>query len=128
MAEGNLLRWYIEVKVADSKLGRISTMTRSELISALADRFPKLVKKDAEISVKQILEAVESALARRDRVEIRGFGTFCLNYHPERKARNPKTGESVLVAEKYVPHFRPAKDMRERVELSVREIPLKRAA
>ena len=103
-------------------------MTRSELISALANRFPKLVVKDAEISVKEILEAIGNSLAHGGRVEVRGFGTFSLNYRPERKGRNPKTGERVFVAEKYVPHFKAGKEMRERIEPSVSPALLKRLA
>ncbi len=84
--------------------------------------------KDAEIAVKEILDANGNALAHGDRVEIRGFGSFELNYRPPRTGRNPKSGESVRVPERYVPHFKAGKKMRERVELSVKHAPLKRAA
>lgn len=103
-------------------------MTRSDLIAALAFRFPKLMAKDAEISVKEIFDAIGNALAQGERVEIRGFGSFSLNYRPARIGRNPKTGEAVSVAEKYVPHFKAGKEMRERVEQSVKPPPLQRAA
>ena len=103
-------------------------MTRSELIAALASRLPGLVAKDAEIAIKEILEAIGNALANGDRVEIRGFGSFALNYRPPRTGRNPKSGESVRVPEKHVPHFKAGKEMRERVEQSVKHEPLKRAA
>ena len=93
-------------------------MTRSDLIAALASRFPKLMVKDAEIAVKEILDAIEYSLAQGNRVEIRGFGCFSLNYHPARTGRNPKSGEKVNVAPKYVPHFKAGKEMRERVEVS----------
>ena len=66
-------------------------MTRSDLIAALASRFPNLMSKDAEVSVKEILDAISNALAKGDRVEIRGFGSFGLNYRPARTGRNPKT-------------------------------------
>lgn len=103
-------------------------MTRSELIQALAERFPQLVIKDVDIAVKEILDAMAAALIRGDRIEIRGFGTFGLNYRPPRSARNPKTGAQVAVAGKWMPHFKPGKDLRERVATSVITPPLKRAA
>ena len=103
-------------------------MTRSDLVSALALRFPTLTAKDAEIAVKEILDAIGHALARRDRVEIRGFGSFSLNHRPPRKGRNPKSGETVSVPAKYVPHFKAGKEMRERVEESVKPAPLQRVA
>lgn len=103
-------------------------MTRSELIAALASRFPSLLVQDAEVAVKEILDTIGDALAHGHRVEIRGFGSFALNYRPPRMGRNPKTGESVEVPPKYVPHFKAGKDMRERIEASVRSPQLKRAA
>jgi integration host factor subunit beta len=84
--------------------------------------------KDADISVKEIIDAVTQALANGDRVEIRGFGSFALNYRPPRTGRNPKTGEKVQVPEKHVPHFKAGKEMRDRVEQSVKPPPLQRAA
>lgn len=103
-------------------------MTRSDLIVALASRFTHLTAKDAEIAVKEILEAIGNSLAHGDRIEIRGFGSFCLNYRPARKGRNPKSGETVLVPAKYVPHFKAGKEMRERVEESACPEPIRRAA
>jgi integration host factor subunit beta len=94
-------------------------MTRSELIFALARRFPNLMAKDADIAVKEILDAIGESLAKGGRVEIRSFGSFGLNYRPARTGRNPKSGEKVLVPEKYVPHFKAGKEMRERVAVSV---------
>ena len=91
-------------------------MTKSELISRLAARFPQLVTKDAELSVKTIIDAMAKSLAKGERIEIRGFGSFDLNYRPPRIGRNPKTGEKVKVPEKYVPHFKAGKEMRERVD------------
>jgi len=93
-------------------------MTRSDIIATLAVRFPHLTPKDAEISVKEILDAIGQSLAQGDRFEIRGFGSFGLNFRPARTGRNPKSGEAVLVAPKYVPHFKAGKAMRERVEAS----------
>ena len=103
-------------------------MTRSDLIAALAARFPKLMDKDAEISVKEILDTIGQSLARGDRVEIRGFGSFDLNHRPARIGRNPKTGEKVQVPLKYVPHFKAGKDMRDRIDQSVKASPVKLAA
>jgi len=91
-------------------------MTKSELIARLAERFPQLVVKDADYAVKVLLDAMGAALARADRIEIRGFGSFSLNYRPPRTGRNPKSGEKVSVPEKYVPHFKPGKELRERVD------------
>ena len=91
-------------------------MTKSELIARLAERFPQLVAKDADMSVKMILDAMTEALATGDRIEIRGFGSFSLNYRPPRTGRNPKTGSKVQVPAKYVPHFKAGKELRERVD------------
>lgn len=90
-------------------------MTRSELISVLADRFPQLVMADAGMSVDVILTAIGATLTQGNRVEIRGFGSFGLNYRPPRAGRNPKTGESVSVPAKWVPHFKAGKELRELV-------------
>ena len=91
-------------------------MNKSELIYKLASRFPQLVAKDADFAVKMILDAMMAALERGGRTEIRGFGSFDLNYRPPRTGRNPKSGEKVKVAAKYVPHFKAGKDLRERVD------------
>lgn len=93
-------------------------MTKSELISRLAMRYPQLVTKDAELAVKTILDAMGESLAQSERIEIRGFGSFSLNYRPPRVGRNPKTGGKVSVPEKYVPHFKAGKELRERVDAS----------
>lgn len=106
----------------------MEAMTRSDLVAALASRFTHLTAKDAEIAVKEILDAIGRSLARGERVEIRGFGSFSLNYRPARKGRNPKNGEPVMVPAKHVPHFKAGKGMRECVEDSVRPALLQRAA
>ncbi len=93
-------------------------MTRSELIAAIGPRFPSLVADDVEISVKEILGAMSDALARDDRIEIRGFGSFSLNYRQPRTGRNPKSGEAVAVPAKYAPHFKAGKELRDRVDPS----------
>jgi integration host factor subunit beta len=95
----------------------MKSMTKSELIAKLAARFPQLVMKDAELSVKAILDAMTEKLSGGKRIEIRGFGSFSLNYRPPRLGRNPKTGEKVQVPEKYVPHFKAGKELRERVDV-----------
>lgn len=90
-------------------------MTRSDLIARLAELQPQLLAKDAELAVKVILDALSTALSRGGRVEIRGFGSFGLNYRPPRQGRNPKNGDKVKVPAKYVPHFKAGKELRERV-------------
>jgi len=90
-------------------------MTKSELIDRLAARFPQLAARDAESAAKIILDAMTDCLTRGDRIEIRGFGSFGLNYRPPRQGRNPKTGDKVKVPAKYVPHFKAGKELRERV-------------
>ncbi|HEY8857679.1 MAG TPA: integration host factor subunit beta [Rugosibacter sp.] len=94
-------------------------MTKSELINRLAERFPQLGAKDADFAVKVLLDALSAALVSGDRIEVRGFGSFSLNYRPPRIGRNPKTGEKVDVPEKYVPHFKAGKELRERVDLGL---------
>ncbi len=91
-------------------------MTRSELIAALGGHFPSLVADDVEVSVKEILGAMTTALANGDRIEIRGFGSFSINYRPPRIGRNPKSGDKVDVPAKYAPHFRAGQELRERVD------------
>ena len=91
-------------------------MTRSDLILKLAERFPQLLGKDAELAVKVILDSMATTLTSGDRIEIRGFGSFALNYRPPRMGRNPKSGDTVQVPAKYVPHFKAGKELRERVD------------
>ncbi|MGB1561307.1 MAG: integration host factor subunit beta [Sinimarinibacterium flocculans] len=93
-------------------------MTKSELIERLAARQTHLMHKDVELAVKLVLDQISMALARDDRVEIRGFGSFALHHRPARVGRNPKTGEAVSIPPKRVPHFKPGKEMRERVNAS----------
>lgn len=91
-------------------------MTKSELINLLSQRYPQLVAKDAELAVKTMLDAMSKSLSSGERIEIRGFGSFGLNFRPMRTGRNPKTGEKVSVPAKYVPHFKAGKELRERVD------------
>ena len=91
-------------------------MIRSELINRLAAHFPQFTTKDTELAVKAILEALSNTLAKGDRIEIRGFGSFGLNYRPPRTGRNPKTGEAACVPAKTAPYFRPGKELRTKVD------------
>jgi integration host factor subunit beta len=90
-------------------------VTKSELSERFAVRYPQLVTKDAEVTVKMILGAMAETLTQGQRIEIRGFGSFGLNYRPPRLGRNPKSGENVKVPAKYVPHFKAGKELRERI-------------
>ena len=91
-------------------------MTKSDLIARMARRYPQLVAKDAEIAVNAILDVMTLTLVSGQRIEIRGFGTFNINYRPPRTGRNPKTGEKVPVPAKCVPHFKAGRELRERVD------------
>ncbi len=91
-------------------------MTKSELIAVLANRFPQLALRDADVAVKTMLEAMTQSLANGQRIEIRGFGSFSLSQRASRVGRNPKSGERVIVPAKQVPHFKPGKGLRERVD------------
>ena len=94
-------------------------MTKSELIDKIAAVQGQLSAKDIELAVKMILDYMAEALAEGERIEIRGFGSFSLHYRAPRLGRNPKTGEKVELAGKYVPHFKPGKELRERVNLGL---------
>jgi len=91
-------------------------MTKSELIDRLAAGQPQLIYRDVELAVKGLLEHMADALASGERIEVRGFGSFSLHHRPSRVGRNPKTGDAVEVPDKYVPHFKPGKELRERVD------------
>jgi len=92
-------------------------VTKSELITALAARYPQLAARDIVYAVKTMLDAMAQALASGQRIEIRGFGSFSLSQRSPRVGRNPKSGEQVLVPGKQVPHFKAGKELRERVDL-----------
>lgn len=96
-------------------------MTKSELIERITAMQPQLSAKDVELAVKTIIEQMSHALATGERIEIRGFGSFSLHYRAPRKGRNPKTGDTVELDGKYVPHFKPGKEMRERVNASIQQ-------
>jgi integration host factor subunit beta len=90
-------------------------MTKSELIDAIDNKQSLLMYKDVDATVKMILDHMSESLAQGHRIEIRGFGSFSLHYRPARVGRNPKTGEAVELSGKYVPHFKPGKELRQRV-------------
>ena len=90
-------------------------MTKSELIEILSQRQPHLNGDDVDMAVKALLDMMGASLSNGQRIEIRGFGSFSLHYRPPRMGRNPKTGESVALQGKHVPHFKPGKELRERV-------------
>jgi integration host factor subunit beta len=98
-----------------SSLPLRTPMTKSQLIESLAFKQTHLMQKDVELAVKLVLDHISNALSRGERVEIRGFGSFALHHRPARVGRNPKTGEAVRIPAKSVPHFKPGKEMRERV-------------
>ena len=91
-------------------------VTKSELIENLSRKLNHLAYRDIELSVKSLLEMMSQSLSNGERIEIRGFGSFSLHHRPARIGRNPKTGESVALPAKYVPHFKPGKELRERVD------------
>ncbi len=90
-------------------------ITKSDLIERLTEKQPQFTSKDVELIVKSLLEEMSQTLATGGRIEIRGFGSFSLHYRESRIGRNPKTGEKVDLSGKYVPHFKPGKELRERV-------------
>ena len=92
-------------------------MTKSELILRLAERNPHLYQRDVERIVTTIFDEISKALARGDRVELRGFGAFSVKRRAPRIGRNPRTGAAVHVAEKYVPFFKTGKELRERLNV-----------
>lgn len=92
-------------------------VTKSDLIERLTEKQPQFTSKDVELIVKSLLEEMSETLERGGRIEIRGFGSFSLHYRESRIGRNPKTGEKVDLSGKYVPHFKPGKELRERVNV-----------
>ena len=93
-------------------------VTKSELILALSGRQSHLAQPDVELAVKSVIDQMADALATGERIEVRGFGSFSLHFRPPRMGRNPKTGDVVNLDGKYVPHFKPGKELRERVNAS----------
>ena len=95
-------------------------MTRSELIDLMADSQNQLSTKDVELAVKLLIDHMSETLSAGQRIEIRGFGSFSLHYREARQGRNPRTGDAVELRGKHVPHFKPGKELRERVNRSVK--------
>lgn len=93
-----------------------STITKSEIIDILADAQPQFPHRDVELAVKSIIDHMSESLIQGERIEIRGFGSFSLHHRASRVGRNPKTGAAVQVEDKYVPHFKPGKELRDRVD------------
>lgn len=100
-------------------------MVKSELINLIAEKLNTLPTKDVEVGVNQILEYMGDELCQGGRIEIRGFGSFSLHYRPARNAHNPKTGEKVATIPKYTPHFKPGKELRQRVNASYDHVQIK---
>jgi len=97
-------------------------MTRSELIDLMASQQSQLTTKDVELAVKLMIDHMAQSLSSGERIEIRGIGSFSLHYREPRQGRNPKTGDTVDLSGKYVPHFKPGKELRERVNRSVKSV------
>jgi integration host factor subunit beta len=98
-------------------------LIKSQLIGELSKKFPHLPEKDIALAVNHIIEHLSTILSQGGRIEIRGFGSFNLHFRPPRRAHNPKTGEKLVTSPKYAVHFKPGKDMREKVNGS-RHIPI----
>lgn len=103
-------------------------MVKSELTNRIAERFEEsLSRRDIEAAINAIVERMSASLANDERIEIRGFGSFCLHFRAPRNAHNPKTGEKVYTAPKHTPHFKPGKELRERVNDSRLQCPIRDA-
>jgi integration host factor subunit beta len=101
-----------------------SAMLRSGLIQALADQFPHIEYRQVDVVVRGILDHLAETVAKGERIEIRGFGSFCLHALPARTGRNPKTGEPVEIPGKYSVHFKPGKELKELANGSGNPLPL----
>jgi integration host factor subunit beta len=100
-------------------------MVKSELVMHVANKFQQLPEKDVDLGINHILERMGVSLAKGERIEIRGFGSFSLHYRPARNAHNPRTGAKVVTTPKHAPHFKPGKQMKERInESRVKNIPI----
>lgn len=98
-------------------------LIKSQLIAEISKQLSHLPEKDIALSVNSVLEQMSSTLSDGGRIEIRGFGSFCLHYRPPRKAHNPKTGEKLVTQPKYAVHFKPGKELREQVNAN-RHLPM----
>lgn len=100
-------------------------LIKSQLIAEISKELSHLPEKDITLAVNSIIEQMSNVLSNGGRIEIRGFGSFCLHYRPPRKAHNPKTGEKLVTEPKYAVHFKPGKELREQVNAS-KHIPLQK--
>lgn len=100
-------------------------MVKSELIRVLSEKFPTLKEKDVEFALNCIVDQLIDALAQGERIEIRGFGSFDLHHRAPRIARNPKTGEAVQLPKKVAVHFKPGREMRDRVNAARNQYDIK---
>lgn len=105
----------------------IPMLIKSQLIAEISKKLSHLPEKDIALSINHIVEQMSDILSNGGRIEIRGYGSFCLHYRPPRKAHNPKTGEKLVTEPKYAVHFKPGKELREQVNAS-RHIPLREEA
>jgi integration host factor subunit beta len=101
-----------------------TVVTKSELITLLSEKYNHLAYKDVESAVKGMIDHMTQALSSGERIEIRGFGSFSLHYRPPRVGRNPKTGDAVELSSKFVPHFKPGKELRDKVNQSRERVKL----
>jgi integration host factor subunit beta len=112
------LVWQVDRLQDCARRGAAIAMTKSELVQRLADANPHLYQRDVEVIVTAIFDEIAAALARGDRVELRGFGAFSVKRRDARVGRNPRTGDSVSVAEKQIPFFKTGKQLRDRLNQS----------
>ncbi|HSW68819.1 MAG TPA: integration host factor subunit beta [Gammaproteobacteria bacterium] len=98
-------------------------LIKSQLIAEISKKLTHLSEKDIALAINSIIEQMSDILSHGGRIEIRGFGSFCLHYRPPRKAHNPKTGEKLVTNPKYAVHFKPGKELREQVNAN-RNVPL----
>ena len=96
-------------------------MTKSELVAAVVNRLPYLTRKDTEIIVDTLFDSMVEGLAQGDRIEVRGFGSFAVKHRAAREARNPRTGETVHIPAKWLPHFKLGKELYRRINSTTRE-------
>jgi integration host factor subunit beta len=99
-------------------------MIKSELIAELVSKLNNIPEKDVTLGTNLIIDTMSEALSQGHRIEIRGFGSFSLHYRPPRNAHNPKTGERLVTTAKHSPHFKPGKEMRERIDASPANYPI----
>lgn len=102
-------------------------LIKSQLIGELSKHFPHLPEKDIALAVNHIIEYMSDTLSKGGRIEIRGFGSFNLHFRPPRRAHNPKTGEKLITNPKFAVHFKPGKELREKVNNS-RHLPIEKVS